>query len=1039
MLSVVLYGRNDSHGYNLHKRAAISLNAIAELLTDPDDEILFVDYNTPDDLPTFPEAIADTLTEKAVARLRVLRVRPDIHRARFAARTHLVALEPIARNVAIRRANPANKWLLSTNTDMIFCPRREGESLTSIVAALGDGFYHLPRFELPEGLWESLDRKDAPRLICAAREWGERFYLNEITYSGGDNVYDGPGDFQLFLRQDLFDIGGFHEEMIRGWHLDANIARRMRLLRGKVSSALAHLVGYHCDHTRQASAYHKVDRQENDPARFVDEVTEPKIAQQMKTWGLADVAIEEFSLGQASAARYLQGLESAIQGRLAGFLETHYVPEAHGRMGYEADHVLPYLLDLVSSLPPAARIGYVGGRTDTFDKFMAGWRAMGGNAVLVPESAPWLAEAGGVERLPDGQWTDRADLFVFEVGSEKALNQVDFTAEDNARLWAVDQAYKRAIGADLARQAAGAAPRRVLVINGIHNFFEPQVLSTIAMTLTPFSSRIRHGYIVDRGAARVAGASGPVRTAMQTLRALEPLSSSDVKRLSALLARLTDVGPEDPLWMSASRAAAELDACVGSGAIGGDLGSKVMDVLTRLNRERPSVRTAGDAAIDSAAGAGASSRLVRLEDWEDAAWAALAARLFSNRDHAEIFQREVWTWERVTLTQNLMAAKPPGRGAADAGPSVLVCGEHPERLAFVLAQQGYTVDIADPRALATGQMTAMDWREDFRKEGWVSPRAMGLIDERAPEIARGFRYDAVLIVQNGLFGAGRAAAADVLHHASDLLVPGGHLGLAVLTQPLAGDLRLQGHAFPHALAAAGVMDALLADMTDLDLDGTLDWRLTPRSLDRSAEAVETPLVAPPPLMRGRLPELEVVGVLALRKTDRAANWEALRAALDAGIYTGPHTNALGVATSRLFDDGDLRQASLTAHAGKLGSAFESLVPAAGLTRTPVGMTIPAAFGTGIAGVAALGTIPRGSYELEIELRVTAVYEPGAVLAVGVVGRDGLIAQEMYQAQAPGGARLVLPLEVRSESPQGIGVLLKAQGRADLGIVQLVLR
>ena len=65
MLSVVLYGRNDSHGYNLHKRAAISLNAIAEMLTDPDDEILFVDYNTPDELPTFPEAIADTLTDKA--------------------------------------------------------------------------------------------------------------------------------------------------------------------------------------------------------------------------------------------------------------------------------------------------------------------------------------------------------------------------------------------------------------------------------------------------------------------------------------------------------------------------------------------------------------------------------------------------------------------------------------------------------------------------------------------------------------------------------------------------------------------------------------------------------------------------------------------------------------------------------------------------------------------------------------------------------------------------------------------------------------
>ena len=30
-----------------------------------DDEIIFVDYNTPDDFPTFPEAIQDTLTERA--------------------------------------------------------------------------------------------------------------------------------------------------------------------------------------------------------------------------------------------------------------------------------------------------------------------------------------------------------------------------------------------------------------------------------------------------------------------------------------------------------------------------------------------------------------------------------------------------------------------------------------------------------------------------------------------------------------------------------------------------------------------------------------------------------------------------------------------------------------------------------------------------------------------------------------------------------------------------------------------------------------
>src|ERR1043166_7662907 len=149
MISVVLYGRNDSHGYNLHKRAAISLNCIAELLTDPDDELLFVDYNTPNDLPTFIEAIYDTLTPKAKSLLRVLRVRPELH-ARMVDGTHLFALEPHSRNIAIRRSNARNRWILFTNTDMIFLPRGGVRDLPNALHDIPDGQYILPRFELPE-------------------------------------------------------------------------------------------------------------------------------------------------------------------------------------------------------------------------------------------------------------------------------------------------------------------------------------------------------------------------------------------------------------------------------------------------------------------------------------------------------------------------------------------------------------------------------------------------------------------------------------------------------------------------------------------------------------------------------------------------------------------------------------------------------------------------------------------------------------------------------------------------------------------------
>src|ERR1017187_3602155 len=113
MISAILYGRNDAHGYNLHKRAAISLNCIAEMLSALDDEILFIDYNTPNDLPTFIEAIYDTLTPRAKSLLRVFRVRPELH-ARMVERTHLFALEPHSRNIGIRRSNPQNRDRKST-------------------------------------------------------------------------------------------------------------------------------------------------------------------------------------------------------------------------------------------------------------------------------------------------------------------------------------------------------------------------------------------------------------------------------------------------------------------------------------------------------------------------------------------------------------------------------------------------------------------------------------------------------------------------------------------------------------------------------------------------------------------------------------------------------------------------------------------------------------------------------------------------------------------------------------------------------------
>jgi len=112
-----------SHGYNSRNGARHQPNCIAEVLSDPDDEInVRRIYNTSNDLLPFIEPSYDTLTPNRI-RLRVLRVRPT-SRAPGGAHPHLRHWRPHSRNIAIRRRIRAERWVLFTNTDMIFLPGR---------------------------------------------------------------------------------------------------------------------------------------------------------------------------------------------------------------------------------------------------------------------------------------------------------------------------------------------------------------------------------------------------------------------------------------------------------------------------------------------------------------------------------------------------------------------------------------------------------------------------------------------------------------------------------------------------------------------------------------------------------------------------------------------------------------------------------------------------------------------------------------------------------------------------------------------------
>jgi hypothetical protein len=502
LISVILYGRNDAHGYNLHRRAALSLNCLAETLTDEADEILFVDYNTPDELPTFIEAIGDTLTERCLGLIRVLRVPAAIHRERFAGSTHLTAIEPVARNAAVRRANPANRWLLSTNTDMVFLPLVDG-SLSEICAGLGDGFYGLPRFELPEWLWERLPRSDPRAAFGEIRRLGPRLGLDEPTVSHGWIRFDAPGDFQLVLRDDLISIDGFNEEMLLGYHVDSNLSRRMVLRRGSIESLGDQLAGYHCNHNRVPTIYHGAKLVANDLYRFFYSVNRAELPDQRETWGLADADLEEVLI------RERVGVD--IGDRIADVGAAGSTPrvssdasESFFDLSYDSGHVLPFVADSLVVSSSDITIGYMGVNRVLQRLLQELSVKLGMRDVAVAD----LAEPDSVASL------DRvADIVVVDLGVDASFVQGSTDSpEDDAdeladRFDQVFAALKRFISLERQRLRRGEHPRRVVLVNSATAFWDAYVLAQLECSHTSPHSRVRRATVkpaADKSHARAA-------------------------------------------------------------------------------------------------------------------------------------------------------------------------------------------------------------------------------------------------------------------------------------------------------------------------------------------------------------------------------------------------------------------------------------------------------------------------------------------------------------------------------------------------------
>ena len=380
MISVVTYGRNDNYGYNLAKRTAIGFNCLAEVLTG-EDEILFVDYNTADHLPTLPEFIWDTLTEKALSLIRVIRISRDLH-DQIKADSPLPILENVSRNAAIVRSNPKNHWILSTNPDVLLVLASPWPALTELLQCVPDSFYEMPRFDIPESVWSSFYRAEPRASMALARDWlvSHGAAVAETARDWRFQKYilfDAPGDFQLAPRDYFFRLRGFDESMNKYLHSDSNLAKRMWLLNnGRTDHLLTKLWVVHQDHYLTGEwAKNFGSIVHNDLFKKV--FHEKEIEANDEKWGLQGIDLPMFSLAekirQERAA--LPRLSPELNGHLPLSKDVNWdVQPVHRLSHYDPQVLTLYVGENLRVMSPGSLVAYVGRNSETLQSVRKMWQ-----------------------------------------------------------------------------------------------------------------------------------------------------------------------------------------------------------------------------------------------------------------------------------------------------------------------------------------------------------------------------------------------------------------------------------------------------------------------------------------------------------------------------------------------------------------------------------------------------------------------------------------------------------------------------------------
>lgn len=788
MISVLVFGRNDEHGYKLPLRACTSINCVAEMLQNSD-EIVFCDYATEEGRISFPESVSTSLTKRSRDLLKVVKVPFEVHRRRFGRRTSASIIPAVAYNVALRHSNPGNRWVLITTTDMVFVPRNPNDTLHAICSALADGFFSIPRYEMPEYLWESLDPRDPITTIDKFRQWGRTFHLEEDVDTELPDLYDAPGDFMLVLRDEITAIAGFDEGMILGpIGPDSNLSCRLSFLGRNVTGLADRLAGYHCDHTRHYSGSHSANRLQNDFIVFVRSLSQAQLPWQAERWGLAGEPIEEIRVNNDTPRRRCVELGDLSRGkRLAAATEKilaeapsrHLVAslthEAFNIATYPSEHVLPFLTDRLSTFPEDARVGYIGANS-VLARYLAHLVAatsnsralLGYDGLLPPSDALQLASL-------DTLYQHR-DVLIFDFGfddrSFAGKPKIEMLPRhERQSLYAVLRAFERV----MEWERIDALCRDIIAVNAINTCAEPIVNGALLLNLTPFSTRVRHGRVRTKPVTYAVNAA-EAEYLSAALGRHAGIPARELSHAKSVVRRLLDAGPELSIrkqWaMPAVVAALQWPPLA---EIEGVTQAYIDALLERVEAARSSNRSLerlseGLSGLFSKPYAPGHCKIADVDDWENPHWLQHAARV-APPDGGYPFQtRDRGVWERAQLLSVLHQ-----HGLLNRDSRIAVVASQADDLPVILTDLVGTVDLIDGRPRA-------DERERHR---WLDrPRLFDLDrisvcdDGIESLIEAGPQFDAILFIHSIIFACGLDNFARLFRWAERALNPNGLIGMA---------------------------------------------------------------------------------------------------------------------------------------------------------------------------------------------------------------------------------------------------------------------